>query len=414
MLRHSFVFPQALFLVLFAGASVSTMAMPETSTNAMSLTVEEARISKLRELHPEVADRYSDIVNQAKSSFDHAGDYEEMSLLTHHTGKKLWEAAKRTVTEQAILDDRSLYWSRLSLTAYLRASQFAVPLSSNQRINLIERLENSSRGRDSIEFTAGAVKKILVTGFDPFLLDKHIDQSNPSGIVALNLDGQTLTYGQASAEIQTVIFPVRFEDFDAGEVEQLIEPLLKTRQVDMIVTVSMGRTDFDLEHFPGRRRSSDSPDNLNIYSGGDETKPKIPLLNGAVIEGPEFLEFSLPYRAMQRVILDAKQDANQQPGEATYPYPYLINDNRTITTLDGTFEAKTLAELKGATAVRGSGGGYLSNEISYRSVRLARKYQPLIPTGHIHTPRLERYDAEQLKTISDQVAEMIRYAIIEI
>lgn len=412
MLKHPFVFPRALFLVLFAGASVRTMAMPETSTNAMSLTVEEARISKLRERHPEVADRYSDIVNQAKSSFDLAGDYEAMSLLTHHTGKKLWEAAKRTVAEQAILDDRSLYWSRLSLTAYLRASQFAVPLSSNQRISLIERLENSSRGRDSIEFTAGAVKKILVTGFDPFLLDKHIDQSNPSGIVALNLDGQTLTYGQASAEIQTVIFPVRFEDFDAGEVEQLIEPLLKTRQVDMIVTVSMGRTDFDLEHFPGRRRSSGSPDNLNVYSGGDETKPKIPLLNGAVIEGPEFLEFSLPYRAMQQVILDAKQDANKQPGEVTYPY--LINDNRTITTLDGTFEAKTLAELKGATAVRGSGGGYLSNEISYRSVRLAHKYQPLIPTGHIHTPRLERYDAEQLKTISDQVAEMIRYAIIEI
>ena len=412
MLRHPFVFPQALFLVLFAGASVRTMAMPETSTNAMSLTVEEARISKLRERHPEVADRYSDIVNQAKSSFDLAGDYEAMSLLTHHTGKKLWEAAKRTVAEQAILDDRSLYWSRLSLTAYLRASEFAVPLSSNQRISLIERLENSSRGRDSIEFTAGAVKKILVTGFDPFLLDKHIDQSNPSGIVALNLDGQTLTYGQASAEIQTVIFPVRFEDFDAGEVEQLIEPLLKTRQVDMIVTVSMGRTDFDLEHFPGRRRSSGSPDNLNVYSGGDETKPKIPLLNGAVIDGPEFLEFSLPYRAMQRVILDAKQDANKQQGEVTYPY--LINDNRTITTLDGTFEAKTLAELKDATAVRGSGGGYLSNEISYRSVRLAHKYHPLIPTGHIHTPRLERYDAKQLKTISDQVTEMIRYAIIEI
>ena len=412
MLRHPFVFQQALFLVLFAGASVRTMAMPETSTNAMSLTVEEARISKLRELHPEVADRYSDIVNQAKSSFDHAGDYEAMRLLTHHTGKRLWEAAKRTVAEQAILDDRSLYWSRLSLTAYLRASEFAAPLSSNQRISLIERLENSSRGRDSIEFTAGAVKKILVTGFDPFLLDKHIDQSNPSGIVALNLDGQTLTYGQASAEIQTAIFPVRFEDFDAGEVEQLIEPLLKTRQVDMIVTVSMGRTDFDLEHFPGRRRSSGSPDNLNVYSGGDETKPKIPLLNGAVIDGPEFLEFSLPYRAMQRVILDAKQDANKQQGEVSYPY--LINDNRTITTLDGTFEAKTLAELKGATAVRGSGGGYLSNEISYRSVRLAHKYHPLIPTGHIHTPRLERYDAKQLKTISDQVTEMIRYAIIEI
>ena len=101
MLKHPFVFPRALFLVLFAGTSVRTMAMPETRTNAMSLTVEEARISKLRERHPEVADRYSDIVNQAKSSFDLAGDYEAISLLTHHTGKKLWEAAKRTVAEQA-------------------------------------------------------------------------------------------------------------------------------------------------------------------------------------------------------------------------------------------------------------------------------------------------------------------------
>ena len=64
--------------------------------------------------------------------------------------------------------------------------------------------------------------------------------------------------------------------------------------------------------------------------------------------------------------------------------------------------------------MRGSGGGDIANEITYRIVRLERKYQPLIPTGQKHTPRLERYDAEQLKTISNQVAEMIRYAIIEI
>ena len=412
MLRHLFLVSQALFLVLLTGTSLGTMAMPETSSNAMLLTVEEARISKLRALHPEVADRYSDIVNHAKSSFDNASDYEAMRLLTRGAGKELWDAAKSTVTEEVTLEDRSLYWSRLSLTAYLRANDFAVRLSSTQRISLIKTLENSSRGRDSIEFTTGAVKKILVTGFDPFLLDTHIDQSNPSGIVALNLDGQTLTYRQTSAEIQTVIFPVRFEDFDAGEVEKLIEPLLKARAVDMIVTVSMGRTDFDLEHFPGRRRSSGSPDNLNIYSGGDETNPKIPLLDGTVIKGPEFLEFSLPFRAMQQVMINAKQNPNEQQDGVTYPY--LINDNRTITTLDGTLEAKTLAELKGATAVRGSGGGYLSNEISYRSVRLAHQHPPLIPTGHIHTPRIERYDAERLKTIADQVSEMIRYAIIEI
>ena len=412
MPRYPFVVTQLFYLALMIGTSATALAMPETSFNSLPLTVEEARISKLRELHPEVINRYSDIVKHTKSAIDQAGNYDAMRQITNLAGKNLWEAAKRTVAEEEIFDDRSLYWSRLSLTAYLRANQFAVTLNSSQRISLIETLENSSRGRESIAFTDGPAKKILVTGFDPFLLDKHIDQSNPSGIVALKLDGQILTRKQTSAEIQTVVFPVRFEDFDAGEVEKLIEPLLKTGQVDMIVTVSMGRTDFDLEHFPGRRRSSRSPDNLNVDSGGNDTEPKIPLLNGAAIEGPEFIEFSLPYRAMQQVMIDAKQGIGERQGKM--PYPYLLNDNRTVTTLDGKIEARTLDELKNATAVQGSGGGYLSNEISYRSVRLAHQYEPLIPIGHIHTPRIERHDAERLKIISDQVTEMIRYATIEI
>ncbi len=412
MQRYSYIIPLILSLVLLTGASAKTVAATEAKSTALPLTVEESRISKFRVSHPAAANRYSELVKNAKSSLGGARDFGALSQVTTTSGKALWEAGKNTVATESILDDRSLYWSRLMLTAYLRTHQFKIPLSSAQRIDLIETLENSSRGRTSIEFASGSMKKILLTGFDPFLLDKNIDQSNPSGIVALNLDGQTLSYRRIKAEVQTVIFPVRFEDFDAGELETLLEPLIKTNQIDMIVTVSMGRTDFDLEHFPGRRRSSGAPDNLNIYSGGNETEPKIPLLNGAAIEGPEFVEFSLPYRAMRQVMIDAQQDANEEEGR--FAYPYLINDNRTITTLDGTIKANRLAELKEATAVRGSGGGYLSNEISYRSVRLARKYHPLIPTGHIHTPRIESYDTSKLKTISDQVTEMLRYSLIEL
>ncbi|MFT4713554.1 MAG: pyrrolidone-carboxylate peptidase [Candidatus Azotimanducaceae bacterium] len=416
--------PASLTLSLFflACSAVDLMAVPSLKLSPLPLTVEELRFEKFQNAHPDVANRYSDIVGRTKDALSKATDFSVLNQTLSEAGQELWEAAKRTVAVEKDLDDRSLYWSRLALTAHLRSSYFALHLSSAQRIDLIETLENSSRGRLSIAYSAGTnstgtnstgtMKKILLTGFDPFLLDSNIDQSNPSGVVALNLDGKILTYQRTKAQIQTVIFPVRFEDFDAGELESLLEPLIRRNQIDMVVTVSMGRTDFDLEHFPGRRRSSSAPDNLNIHSGGTEKQPRIPLLEGSPIEGAEFVEFSLPYRAMRQVMLDAQQDASEEEGR--FAYPYLINDNRTITTLDGTLKAETLAELKDATAVRGSGGGYLSNEISYRSVRLARKYHPHIPTGHIHTPRIESYDARKLAIISDQVTEMLRYSIIEL
>jgi pyrrolidone-carboxylate peptidase len=411
-----------LSLFFLTCSTVDSMAASATELSPLPLTVEELRFEKFQDAHPDVANRYSEIVDRTKDALSKATDFSVLNQTLSETGQELWEAAKRTVAVEKNLDDRSLYWSRLALTAHLRTSHFALHLSSAQRIDLIETLENSSRGRLSIAFSTeaiqigaiqiGAMKKILLTGFDPFLLDSNIDQSNPSGIVALNLDGRILTNKRTKAQIQTVIFPVRFEDFDAGELESLLEPLIRRNQIDMVVTVSMGRTDFDLEHFPGRRRSSGVPDNLNIYSGGTEKEPKIPLLEGTPIEGAEFVEFSLPYRAMRQVMLDAQQDANEEEGR--FAYPYLINDNRTITTLDGTLKAKTLSELKDTTAVRGSGGGYLSNEISYRSVRLARKYHSLIPTGHIHTPRIESYDARKLAVISDQVTEMLRVSIVEL
>jgi len=412
MQKDSFFNPAGLLLAFLCCCAGSSMAATSAQTNHLSLTVEELRIPKFQQEHPLVANRYAKAIKQAKATLNKAAHYSAINQAVTAAGRDIWALAKRTVAEDEILDDRSLYWARLELTSYLRSSEFRIQLSSAQRIDLIEALEDSSRGRKDIEFSPGTMKRILLTGFDPFLLDKNIDQSNPSGVVALNLDGKILSYKRTKAQIQTVIFPVRFEDFDAGEVESLLEPLIKSNQVDMIVTVSMGRTDFDLEHFPGRRRSSGAPDNLNIYSGGTETAPVAPLLDGNAIDGPEFVEFSLPYRAIRRVMEDAQQDANEEEGRFTYPY--LIHDNRTITTLDGTSRAKTLTDLNGAIAVRGSGGGYLSNEISYRSVRLARKYHPLIPTGHIHTPRIESFDATKLKAIADQVTEMLRYSIVEL
>ena len=93
---------------------------------------------------------------------------------------------------------------------------------------------------------------------------------------------------------------------------------------------------------------------------------------------------------------------------------YMINDRHQVTTLDGTFDADSLDQLRGATAVRGGGGGYLSNEISYRSIRLRNKLGSTIPTGHLHTPRMPDFDKAMLTAILAQVESMLRLSLTEI
>ncbi len=69
-----------------------------------------------------------------------------------------------------------------------------------------------------------------------------------------------------------------------------------------------------------------------------------------------------------------------------------------------------MSELYTETSVEGSGGGYLSNEISYRAVLLRDQFGLKIPVGHIHTPKVAGYDAEAGKAIAEQVRAMVELA----
>jgi hypothetical protein len=183
---------------------------------------------------------------------------------------------------------------------------------------------------------------------------------------------------------------VRFADFDQGMVEELLTLYIKNNKVDMVITVSMGRTDFDLEHYPGLRRSATAPDNLNIYTGANGNNPLIPRLKNKALKGAEFIEFSLPYQAMQKA-----------HGE------YKINDNRKVSVL--------VSDLNGILndqkSVEGSGGGYLSNEVSYRSLVLRNLYNPKLAVGHIHTPRIKSFDKQVLSNILEQTKAMLSQAV---
>ncbi len=304
----------------------------------------------------------------------------------------MWKDGVASFKQQNDFDDRSLYWSRLKMTKSLRQSSAFIALLPMQQQELLWQFELLSRGKNDIKFNKNTNKKILVTGFDPFFLDRNIDQSNPSGVAALALDDLFISNDGLSAEIETLIVPVRFADFDQGMIEQLLTPYLKN--VDMIVTISMGRKHFDLERFPGLRRSAKAPGNLNVFTGANSENPLIPKLNGKPLTGAEFVEFSLPVAAMQL--------AN---GE------YKINDNRNVTTLQHTFEAPSLAALKGQTSVQGSGGGYLSNEISYRSILLRSQNNAVLPVGHIHTPRIKAFEPKTSEKIVKQIKQMLTHSI---
>lgn len=287
-------------------------------------------------------------------------------------GAALWSHAVTDV-QGGHFDDRALYWARLKLRRLLRENH----RDRNQA-------ERAARGFDGV-FHAPE-PRVLVTGFDPFHLDRNIRQSNPSGLAALALDGTLV----AGARIRAAILPVNFAAFDEGIVERLLAPHFKAG-LQVLLTMSMGRDAFDLERFPGLRRSAETLDNRNGVSGGSPASPRVP----PGLEGPEFLEFMLPAAAM-----------------ATTSGRWQVRDNRRVTSLErGPLQPGSLAELEDDTAVAGSGGGYLSNEVAYRALRLRGRLGVSFAVGHVHTPRVDGYDGEAERAMVAQIRDLVAAAV---
>lgn len=363
------------------------------SATASALDVEEARLDAARAAIPLSVDRYKGLLDDLGAKFSQQTDELEMTQAVAHQGLRLWQQAVRDV-QSGNLDDRALYWNRLAMRSHLKSQQPKFTLAPWQRDIVIGAVEKSSRGFSDILFSNQVQIKILLTGFDPFFLDRDIAQSNPSGLVALALDGYRFSVNGKQAQIETVMIPVRFSDFDNGIIESLLTPIYRDNTVDMIFTVSMGGDDFDLERFPGRNRSATAPDNRNSLTGASATRPIAPMLNNKTLNGPEFVEFSLPAKAMQ-----------------TVQGRWKVNDNHTVTSqAKGSFSPSSIAELANEIAIEGSGGGYLSNEISYRAVLLKQQFNRSLPVGHIHTPKIKGHDADTEAAILEQTMKMIEAA----
>lgn len=318
---------------------------------------------------------------------------EDIKVLLENSAKDLWVNAKEYV-QSGTYDDRPLYWARIKMEVALK-NHLKGKLDADIE-NLIQLFEEKSRNYTGINFTKNIdnltigkpKKKILITGFDPFGLKyseyPNIQQSNPSGAVALALHGTEISDEDGNVgEIQAMIFPVRYEDFDKGYVEKYIYPHL--HNVDMIVTISQGRTSYDIERFAGSFRGKNHNDNRNKKGNSVNYYQIINLSQEEFVltpisDVPQYLETTLPYSSM--CMAKKKYDINVVYNQKLYKKNE-IDINTLIQKEDVQIDDKIV----------GSGGDYLSNEIFYRVSLLREQYNSTLKTGHLHLPIIQYYQA---------------------
>ncbi|QGV80785.1 pyroglutamyl peptidase [Streptomyces ficellus] len=364
--------------LVLALAALTVPALPASAaTPGAEPTAEEARLD--RAVPREILTRggFATVAPEFAAALGTAGSYAAAERAVARHGARLWQRAVDRAQgrgpaggDLARDDDRPLYWARLAMTRELRAWEPGFALSDGERARLLDRLETASRGQDAIRFPASkGVKRVLVTGFDPFTLDRDVRISNPSGAAALALDGTLIrTADGRLARVETAVFPVRWADFADGEVERALRPHLP--HLDAFTTVSQGRVGrFDIERYNGAWRGGFG-DNENLSETG-----VVPVADPAT--QPQWTTTTLPYASI------VAADTGRFP----------VYDNTSVTEVPAGGTAPVVrpaGPTPGSAARAGGGGDYLSNEIAYRATLLRDRLGLRgLPGGHVHTPVLQ-------------------------
>ncbi|HEY1403378.1 MAG TPA: IPT/TIG domain-containing protein, partial [Pyrinomonadaceae bacterium] len=348
-------------------------------------------------------------------------------------GERLWELGY-TLVQAATKDDRPLYWARLQAIAALRAYYRRNPNLSMLAPGTVDQFEWPSRGLDQatggIIFPPAAVnaRKAIVTGFDPFRLPSQPGQSNPSGLIALELNGKSVERVQPPVYVRSAIFPVRYRDFDANLVEMAMGVSLGS--VALILTCSLNNSDYyDVERFAAKARVQ--------FEDNENKKP------AAVVPGnKEFFESTLPYERVVNGDVQTRRLAG--PNRASTPFvtdqsykavgvtgergrgsrsspgqmpPVVPGSFRPEPVDDGSVNEeaawKKQPDAPTGTALEGSGGSYLSNEIFYRTARERDRLRPALASGHFHLPLVTADTAWDRTGLIAGVKEALRRFLLD-
>lgn len=356
------------------GVAATPTASAATTAPA---TVEEQRLDQAAPQEILRRSGFDTVATGFARALERAGSFGQAERVVVRQGARLWQRAVDRAQGRGPAggdlsrdDDRPLYWARLGMTREVRQWEPEFGLTDTQRTSLLSELEENSRGENAIGYPhAKGVKRILLTGFDPFTLDRDVRISNPSGATALALDGTTIQTTDGPARIETAVFPVRWQDFAQGTVERTLRRQLP--RVDLFTTVSQGRVGrFDVERTNGAWRGG-FPDNENVSR--TET---IPVTDPA--SQPQWTSTTLPYA--------------QIVAAATGRFPVYDHTSVTEIPAGGTDPVvRPDGPTPGSTARAGGGGDYLSNEIAYRATLLRDRLglHDSLPGGHVHTPVLQ-------------------------
>lgn len=366
---------------------------------------------------------------QIKNIVENFTNYLENSNLTiedikkqvEKEAKNLWKAAIAGVQKDK-LDDRPLYWARNKMQVALKRyylfkndidfEKSIVKKNSNLE-EIIITFEEKSRNYTGIDFSKApkGTKKILITGFDPFILNEfnnkeikgyspNIKQSNPSGVVALALNGNT----ELGGYIQTMIVPVRYTDFDSsqdrengqgeGIIEKYIKPFIEKKgEVDMIITISQADAEYNIDVFATATRGGFN-DNMNfIREDGSKAIPG----------GAETIKTTLPKK-----MVDSKLGTN-------YNGRYFITKKDFDDYYKGDYSKEFFLDINDdlpqLSIYYGPGGNYLSNEIFYRVAKLRESLQPKLPTGHFHIRKIQGVKEELVPRKVEKLITIIKETI---
>jgi hypothetical protein len=465
---------QAALACALMGASMCSAAhaQPICLNPSAPLTVEEARLTRVLPGHtlstPEELLQGAEM-DQLGPNFA-AGlcalaDIDSAQAYMQAQGQLLWQRAVSRAQGRAPAgtlprsDDRPLYWARLQMEAALSEWQPSFSLSADQLTALEHTFVEWSRGEREISFpTDRAVKRIVMSGFDPFTLDagpngNGIRTGNPSGATILSLDGTHFqTADGNTAVIHTYILPVNYVPFEGGMQENTIGPFLLPgpQQVDASITMSQGGTsvEYDLEQWNGRYHGpSAGNDNVAVCpriivdgarqyqlpaTGQCDIDPPQQWVPHPVTwtrdQPPQFTTTSLPISSMIAAgtgngIAPPPSDAWTGLGAFNVVWhtnftefpdcnvPTVVNVNVPVPT---TFPPPTQPTPPdpAACAESGGGGDYLSNESAYRNTLLRDTFGLHIFAGHIHTPIMSHFDPSNLYNVTDPTFEAWRAAIV--
>ena len=356
-------------------------------------------------------------------------------------------------------DDRPLYWTRLEAMSVLHQWSPDFALSTEERALLVDAFDRSARGMHDVDLPAGdQVTRVLVSGFDPFTLDggatgsaqgtagNYLRHGNPSGAIALAVDGTTTTAPDGTTvRYEAYTLPVNYPEFERGYLEDTVGPLMEPgdHRLDASITLSQaGGSQFALEQWNGRYRGD--------IAGNDDFAPCPPAgLTGApqlakdnpgcnaqvparwgggdtLTDPPQWTASTLPIEQM--IAARTGSDVPRPPGDTwedeSVAFGVVWNTNYTyfprcdFGEVEDAFQREVTyppaldptPPPQDSCARSGGGGSYLSNESAYRNTLLRDRSGLDIPAGHIHTPDMQQFDTEFAMT--DGTFEAWRDAIV--